>query len=129
MQIKAANECTAAILDGKSIANDIKANVAGEIIEMKNSIGRTPGLGFLLVGKRRDSQIFVHTKIQACKKVGIVSIVAELSEDCSEDEVCEAVSRMNENPLIHGIIVQLPLPKVIPTCLFDFLGSYHVSFS
>lgn len=107
------------MLDGKIIANDIKSKIASEIREMKNTIGKTPGLGVVIVGERRDSHIFVHTKIKACNGVGIVTVVTELPEDSKEDEVCNAVSRFNENPLIHGVIVQLPLPKVIPTCTLE----------
>ncbi|KAL3530333.1 hypothetical protein ACH5RR_009655 [Cinchona calisaya] len=89
----------------------VSINIASEIHEMKNVIGRTPGLGVVRVGQRRDSHIFISTKVKACNEVGIVSVVAELPEDRKEDEVRDAVSRFNENPLINGIIVQLPLPK------------------
>lgn len=107
------NEHIATILDGKTIAEEMKSRMAGEILEMKKAIGMTPGLGIILVGKREDSQVLVHAKVKACKEVGIASVVAQLSEDCNEDEVCDAVSRMNEDESVHGITVQLPLPKHI----------------
>ncbi|XP_059281660.1 bifunctional protein FolD 2-like isoform X2 [Lycium ferocissimum] len=102
---------TARVLEGKPIANNINSRIAAEICEMKNRIGKTPGLGVILVGGRRDSQSFVHIKVKACVKVGIAPFTVELPEDCSEAELLDAVSSFNENPLIHGVIVQLPLPK------------------
>ncbi|KAK4380195.1 hypothetical protein RND71_002057 [Anisodus tanguticus] len=100
---------TARVLEGKPIANNINSRIAAEICEMKNTIGKTPGLGVILVGGRRDSQSFVRIKM----KVGIVPFTVELPEDCSEAELFDAVSSFNENPLIHGVIVQLPLPKIL----------------
>ncbi|XP_060197281.1 bifunctional protein FolD 2-like isoform X2 [Lycium barbarum] len=104
-------EQTARVLEGKPIANNINSRIAAEICEMKNRIGKTPGLGVILVGGRRDSQSFVHIKMKACVKVGIAPFTVELPEDCSEAELLDAVSSFNENPLIHGVMVQLPLPK------------------
>ncbi|KAM7502571.1 hypothetical protein LguiB_001475 [Lonicera macranthoides] len=111
-EVEAANKQTAALIDGKSIANDIKAGIALEIRKMKDSIGKIPGLGVVLVGKRKDSSSFIRIKKKACDEVGIASLIRQLPEDCSEAEVLEAVSSFNLNPSIHGIIVQLPLPKV-----------------
>ncbi|OIT39893.1 PREDICTED: bifunctional protein FolD 2-like [Nicotiana attenuata] len=102
---------TARVLEGKPIANDINSRIAAEICEMKNTIGKTPGLGVILVGGRKDSQSFVHIKMKACMKVGIAPFTVELPEDCTEAELFDAVSSFNENPLIHGVVVQLPLPK------------------
>ncbi|KAM7497207.1 hypothetical protein LguiA_021621 [Lonicera macranthoides] len=110
-EVEAANKQTAALIDGKSIANDIKAGIALEIRKMKDSIGKIPGLGVVLVGKRKDSSSFIRIKKKACDEVGIASLIKQLPEDCSEAEVLEAVSSFNLNPSIHGIIVQLPLPK------------------
>ena len=117
------------VIDGRSIANDIKSGITREICRMKNAIGKLPGLGFILVGKRRDSQTFIRIKIKACNEVGIASFLAELPEDCTEDEILNVVSSYNQNPAVHGIIVQLPLPqvisasppKVIFTCMFNQL--------
>ncbi|XP_070047918.1 bifunctional protein FolD 2-like isoform X3 [Nicotiana tomentosiformis] len=102
---------TARVLEGKPIANNINSWIAAEISELKNTIGKTPGLGVILVGGRRDSQSFVHIKMKACMKVGIAPFTVELPEDCTEAELLDAVSSFNENPLIHGVVVQLPLPK------------------
>lgn len=80
---------------------------------MKNAINQVPGLAVVLVGQRRDSQSYVRFKTKACEEVGIKSLLAELPEDCSDDEVVNAVSCFNEDPSIHGVLVQLPLPQVI----------------
>ncbi|CAI9105729.1 OLC1v1004729C5 [Oldenlandia corymbosa var. corymbosa] len=107
----ASNEKIGVVLDGKLIANDLKSRIAGEVNEMKKAIGKTPGLGIVLVGERRDSHTFIRTKVKACNEVGIVSVVAELPNNSKEGDICDAVSRFNDNPSVHGIIVQLPLPK------------------
>ncbi|XP_034703052.1 bifunctional protein FolD 1, mitochondrial-like isoform X1 [Vitis riparia] len=106
-----ANEHMATVIDGKSIADDVKSGIAGEICRMKNAVGKLPGLAVLLVGKRRDSRTFIRIKIKACNEVGISSFIAELPEDCTEDEIINVISSYNENPSVHGIIVQLPLPQ------------------
>ncbi|XP_044460793.1 bifunctional protein FolD 1, mitochondrial-like isoform X2 [Mangifera indica] len=106
-----ANRQIAAIIDGKLIAQDIKLQIANEIRRMKASIGKSPSLAVVLVGERRDSKTFVRFKLKACDEVGIASSVSKLPQDCSEEELFNVVTGFNENPLIHGIIVQLPLPK------------------
>lgn len=111
----------ATVIDGKSIADDLKSGIAGEICRMKNAVGKLPGLAVLLVGKRRDSQTFIRIKIKACNEVGISSFIAELPEDCTEDEIINVISSYNENPSVHGIIVQLPLPQVISTTATKFI--------
>ncbi|KAK1378862.1 Methenyltetrahydrofolate cyclohydrolase [Heracleum sosnowskyi] len=108
---KVANGKTCAIIDGKSIAKDIKSRVADEINKMKNCIGKCPGLGIVLVGKREDSNTFVRLKLRACQEVGIASFLEQLPEDCSQDEVFDVVSKLNDDPDVHGVIVQLPLPQ------------------
>ncbi|KAJ0693917.1 putative methenyltetrahydrofolate cyclohydrolase, Methylenetetrahydrofolate dehydrogenase (NADP(+)) [Helianthus annuus] len=97
-------------IDGKSIANDIKATLATEVNHMKNSIKKAPGLGVILVGERKDSRSFVRIKKKACEEVGITSVVVNLPENCTETEVLDAVSALNNQESVHGILVQLPLP-------------------
>lgn len=99
------------IIDGKIIAEDIRLEIASEIRHMKDLTGKVPGLAMLLVGKRRDSESYVRHKIKACEEVGITSHSAELPEDCSQDDLLNIVSTINNDPSIHGILVQLPLPK------------------
>ncbi|XP_021720854.1 bifunctional protein FolD 2-like isoform X5 [Chenopodium quinoa] len=102
---------SAEIIDGKSIAAKIKSQVASEILKMKDAVGKQPGLAVVLVGERSDSHTFVRTKMKACDEVGISSSVIELLADCTEDEVFHVVSNLNKDPSIHGVLVQLPLPK------------------
>ncbi|CAN6468411.1 unnamed protein product [Victoria cruziana] len=99
------------IIDGSSIAEEIRADIADEVCKMKDSIGKVPGLAVVLVGSRKDSETYVRNKIKACSEVGIRSFAAELHEDCTEEEVFSAVSRFNDDPAVHGVLVQLPLPK------------------
>ncbi|XP_020704478.2 bifunctional protein FolD 1, mitochondrial-like, partial [Dendrobium catenatum] len=101
------------IINGKIIAEEIRTGIAAEIRQMKDATGKTPGLAVVLVGKRRDSQSYVRHKIKDCEEVGINSFLDELPEDCPQDDVVNAVSNFNKDPSVHGILVQLPLPKVI----------------
>ncbi|CAO2817685.1 unnamed protein product [Amaranthus hypochondriacus] len=105
------NHFTATLIDGKTIAEEIRWEIANEVNCMKSSIGKTPGLAVILVGERRDCQIYVRNKILACEEAGIRSEVKELPESCSEDEILSALTSLNEDPEIHGILLQLPLPE------------------
>ncbi|KAF0913454.1 hypothetical protein E2562_022346 [Oryza meyeriana var. granulata] len=104
-------ESTTTIIDGKSVAEDIRFQIAEEVLQMKNAVGHVPGLAVILVGDRRDSQSYVRYKIKGCEEVGIKSLLAELPGNCTEDEVVDSVSKFNEDPSVHGILVQLPLPQ------------------
>lgn len=110
-----ANGQTANVINGKSIARAIRAGIANEICRMKETIVKSPGLAIVLVGGRRDSRTFIRVKLKACEEVGITTYVEELPEECTEEEVLRVVSRLNNNPSVNGIIVQLPLPQVIST--------------
>ncbi|OAY63701.1 bifunctional protein FolD 1, mitochondrial-like [Ananas comosus] len=109
--IDANQEINPTIIDGNSIAEEIRSRTAEEVHQMKDAVKKIPGLAVILVGQRRDSQTYVRYKIKACHEVGIRSLTAELPEDCTEDEVVDSVSRFNEDPSVHGILVQLPLPQ------------------
>ncbi|KAH9609012.1 hypothetical protein KSS87_020561 [Heliosperma pusillum] len=106
-----ANQLSAALIDGKTIAEDIRREIANEVSRMKSAIGKVPGLAVILVGDRKDSQTYVRNKIIACEEAGFRSEVAELPESCLEDEIIRALTNFNENPDIHGVLVQLPLPE------------------
>lgn len=108
---KYSSEQLAATIDGKSIAEEIRSRITSEVCRMKEIIGEVPGLAVILVGQRRDSQTYVRNKIKACEEAGIKSLMTELPENCKEEEVINAVSSFNEDPSIHGILVQLPLPQ------------------
>ncbi|KAG0456678.1 hypothetical protein HPP92_024466 [Vanilla planifolia] len=104
-------EASSKIIDGKSIAKKIRDEIAGEIVSIKDSTGIVPGLAVILVGSRKDSQTYVRNKKKACDAVGIASYEVNLPEDCKEEEVIKHISEFNSNPAIHGILVQLPLPR------------------
>lgn len=102
---------TAKIIDGRAIADGIRSRIASEVSRMKELIGQVPSLAVILVGQRRDSQTYVRNKIIASEEVGIKFKMTSLPENCTECEVCDALCRYNEDPSIHGILVQLPLPQ------------------
>lgn len=104
-------EPTAALIDGKAIAKKIRQEIAEEVSQMKNETGKVPGLAVVLVGNRKDSETYVRSKKKACEEVGITSYGIDLPEDSSEEEVLKHVQAFNEDPSVHGILVQLPLPK------------------
>ncbi|XP_073224246.1 bifunctional protein FolD 1, mitochondrial-like isoform X2 [Cicer arietinum] len=102
---------SAAILEGKTIAKHIKMKVTDVISRMKSEIGKFPKLAVVLVGDRRDSHTFIHIKLKACDKVGIETVVSQLPENCTENELLDVVSSFNDDQDVHGIVVQLPLPQ------------------
>lgn len=102
----------AAIIDGKAIADQIRKEITAEVSKMKESVGNVPGLAVILVGARKDSSTYVRNKKRACAEVGILSFDVTLPEDVSQEEVVARVKEFNDNPAVHGILVQLPLPKV-----------------
>ncbi|CAJ2638514.1 unnamed protein product [Trifolium pratense] len=104
---------SATILEGTSIATEIKLKVAEEISRMKSEIGKFPKLVVVLVGDRRDSHRFIDIKLEACEKVGIETVVSELPENCTQKELLDVVSSFNDDKDVHGIVVQLPLPQHI----------------
>ncbi|KAI5411131.1 Bifunctional protein FolD 1 [Lathyrus oleraceus] len=109
---------SARIIEGKPIAKQIKLKVADEIRKMKSEIGKFPRLAVVLVGDRKDSHTFIHVKMKACDKVGIGTVVSELPESCTENELLDVVSGFNDDDDVHGIVVQLPLPQVV--CSYNF---------
>lgn len=100
---------TARILDGKVIAQDMRAELTQDVAGLKAS-GVVPGLGVLLVGDNPASRSYVTGKEKACGEVGIFSSEILLPATASRQEILDVVRRFNEDPKIHGILVQLPLP-------------------
>ncbi|KAK9757980.1 hypothetical protein RND81_01G198300 [Saponaria officinalis] len=110
---KMAADSVAKIIDGKSVARQIREEVAAEITRMKEAIGVIPGLAVILVGDRKDSATYVRNKKKACEAAGINSYEVHLPETSTEEEVLNSISKFNEDPSVHGILVQLPLPSHI----------------
>ncbi|HMD13179.1 MAG TPA: bifunctional 5,10-methylenetetrahydrofolate dehydrogenase/5,10-methenyltetrahydrofolate cyclohydrolase, partial [Bacteroidota bacterium] len=103
----------ASIIDGKKIADDIKREVKIETEQLKASRGITPGLAFILVGENPASQSYVRMKGKACEEMGFYSITERLSAETSEAYLLHLIDQFNRDVRIHGILVQLPLPKHI----------------
>ena len=103
----------AALIDGKAIAQAVRAEVAEDAERVRASAGAAPGLAVVLVGSRKDSQTYVRSKKKACAEAGIESFSADLPEDVSEADLLEVVQGFNEDPRVDGILVQLPLPAHI----------------
>jgi len=97
-------------LDGKALAQDIKADLAHRVTALKQR-GIQPGLGTLLVGQDPASALYVAGKHRDCAQVGITSLRVELPETATADEVADAIDGFNNDPRCTGYIVQLPLPK------------------
>jgi methylenetetrahydrofolate dehydrogenase (NADP+)/methenyltetrahydrofolate cyclohydrolase len=100
---------TATILDGKATASAIKTELAERVSKLVAQ-GVRPGLGTILVGDDPGSQIYVAGKHRDCAEVGIASIRVDLPADATQDQVEDAVRRLNDDPACTGYIVQLPLP-------------------
>ena len=101
----------ALILDGKAVAARVQQEVADAVAEMKEKHGVTPGLAAVLVGENPASQMYVKMKRNRCAEVGIESFGYELPTETSQEELESLIRELNENPKVHGILVQLPLPK------------------
>lgn len=99
------------ILDGKDLSRKIKKNIKEEIIENDYNIG----LGIILVGEKSDSIIYVNMKKKSCEEVGIKNYDVFLNNNSSTEDVINEIEKMNNDSNIHGILIQLPLPKHIDT--------------
>ena len=111
------------LLDGKKLSAKIKENLKNEISEFVSKTGTTPGLAVLLVGNDPASHTYVAMKAKACKEVGLYSIVHEMPDTVKEDDILSTIKMINENPKVHGLLVQLPLPKhVDATKILEAVG-------
>jgi methylenetetrahydrofolate dehydrogenase (NADP+)/methenyltetrahydrofolate cyclohydrolase len=103
----------ATVLDGKQLAATMQAEIAQEVAAFTQATGRKPGLAAVLVGDNEASQLYVRNKRKACDKVGMASWQHEMPGTTSQAELLALVERLNCDPNVHGILVQLPLPKQI----------------
>jgi methylenetetrahydrofolate dehydrogenase (NADP+)/methenyltetrahydrofolate cyclohydrolase len=104
-------ESSAKLIDGKIYAERLRAQVAGEVAELKAGHGLQPGLAVVLVGSDPASEIYVRSKGEHSLAVGMHSVTHRLPADTEQHELLRLVAELNVDPLIHGILVQLPLPK------------------
>ncbi|HEX9829328.1 MAG TPA: bifunctional methylenetetrahydrofolate dehydrogenase/methenyltetrahydrofolate cyclohydrolase FolD [Bacteroidota bacterium] len=103
----------AEIIDGKKIAEELRNEVKAETEQLKKTKGITPGLAFILVGENPASQVYVKMKGKACEEMGFYSITERMPENTSEQILLDKIQEFNNDAKIHGILVQLPLPKHI----------------
>jgi methylenetetrahydrofolate dehydrogenase (NADP+)/methenyltetrahydrofolate cyclohydrolase len=101
---------TAQIIDGKQVAADMRAELKKEVAKLKEQ-GIVPGLGVILVGEDPASKSYVTAKERTCEELGIYSDDNRLPADATQEDLMALVEKMNNDPKINGILVQLPLPK------------------
>src|SRR5262245_52157383 len=103
----------AALLDGKQLAQTTQAETAAAVQEFVQAHGLRPGLAAVLVGDDAASQIYVRNKRKACEKAGMASWLHPLPGTTTQTELLDLIAHLNADPAVHGILVQLPLPKQI----------------
>jgi methylenetetrahydrofolate dehydrogenase (NADP+) / methenyltetrahydrofolate cyclohydrolase len=101
---------TATLIDGKTIAARVREDVARDVAAFTSRSGRTPGLATLLVGGDPASAVYVAAKHRACLEVGMVSFDRRLAAESSFEDVAEELDRLNADPAVNGVLLQLPLP-------------------
>jgi methylenetetrahydrofolate dehydrogenase (NADP+)/methenyltetrahydrofolate cyclohydrolase len=102
---------TAKVIDGKAFAAKVRAQVAAHVARLKEENGITPGLAVVLVGEDPASQVYVRNKGVQTHEAGMNSFEHKLSADTSEADLLALIAKLNADPAVHGILVQLPLPK------------------
>ena len=105
----------AQVLDGKSIAETIRSEIAMEVSAFRHRTGIQPTLAAILVGNDPGSQVYVRNKERACEKAGMGSRLHRLTEETTEAELLLLLEQLNADSSVHGILVQLPLPRHIDT--------------
>lgn len=101
------------LLDGKKTSNDIKEELAVEVQKIKEAGGKVPHLAAIIVGNNGASVTYVNAKVKACEKVGFGSSLIQLPEDISQADLLAKIEELNNDDVVDGFIVQLPLPKHI----------------
>ncbi|WP_185868652.1 bifunctional 5,10-methylenetetrahydrofolate dehydrogenase/5,10-methenyltetrahydrofolate cyclohydrolase [Blattabacterium cuenoti] len=100
------------LLNGNQVAMKIRKEISNEIVKkIVNKKQRVPHLGIILVGENHSSRIYVNSKIQECKKIGMQSTLIHLHKNIEEKKILEIINNMNNNPMIDGFIIQLPIEK------------------
>ena len=105
----------AAILDGKSLARQIRSELAAEVADFIENNVAVPTLAAVLVGGDPASEVYVRNKRRDCDEVGIQSQLHHLPEETTQDELLTLIGKLNKDDSVHGILVQLPVPKQIDT--------------
>ena len=102
---------TAQLIDGKAFAARVRGQVAEHVARLKQDHGIVPGLAVVLVGEDPASQVYVRSKGKQTVEVGMISFEHKLDASVSEEELIAVIDQLNADPAVHGILVQLPLPK------------------
>src|SRR3546814_3264822 len=103
----------ASIISGTATAEQLMADLAHDVSNFTQSHGAPPTLAAVLVGDDPASDIYVRRKIEQCRKIGMRSLEHRYGADCTEAELLALIAQLNADPTVHGILVQLPLPKQI----------------
>jgi methylenetetrahydrofolate dehydrogenase (NADP+)/methenyltetrahydrofolate cyclohydrolase len=103
---------TAQLIDGTALSRDLRAQVARDAAEL-SARGMTPGLAVILVGDDPASQVYTRNKVKACQDHGVLSVFEKYDADLSETDLLARIRALNADPAIHGILVQMPLPRHI----------------
>jgi len=106
---------TARIIDGKAIAAELRSQVASEVARLRGDHGLTPGLAVVLVGHDPASEVYVRSKHRQTQAAGMASFEHKLPADVAQDDLLALIATLNRDPAVHGILVQLPLPKSLHT--------------
>src|ERR1700756_5243521 len=106
---------TAKIIDGKTIAAELRGRVASEVARVKRDHGLLPGLAVVLVGNDPASQVYVRSKHNQTQEAGMASFEHVLPADVAQSDLLALIGALNRDPAVHGILVQLPLPKSLDT--------------
>ncbi len=108
------------IIDGKAFAEDLRRRISAEVAAMRQAHGITPGLAVVLVGEDPASKVYVGSKAKQTKEVGMASFEHRLPDTTGQAELLALIDRLNRDPAVNGILVQLPLPKQIdPQAVID----------
>jgi len=108
---------TAHLIDGKAIAASLRQQIAQRVEERRQQGLRTPGLAVILVGTDPASQVYVSHKRKDCEEVGFISQAYDLPSDTTQQALTELIDRLNEDPAVDGILLQLPLPAHLDASL------------
>lgn len=107
----------ASIIDGKAFAEKLTRRLVAEVASIRTTYGSTPGLAVVLVGEDPASQVYVRNKARQTEAIGMRSFEYRLPSETSQDDLLKLVGQLNANPEVHGILVQLPLPKHLDSTL------------
>jgi methylenetetrahydrofolate dehydrogenase (NADP+)/methenyltetrahydrofolate cyclohydrolase len=104
---------SARVIDGKEVARKLRVEYKARVEQLSSSHGLRPGLAVILIGANPASRLYVNNKVRACEEIGIRSERIEFPESVAEGRVLQEIDRLNADPTVHGILVQLPLPAHI----------------